>query len=97
MCTVICLLFVTIFCSVQHDVIGQNFIDIVEEDDASTITDNLESKTTPPATHLDGRTEFQHRQFYVRIKSSVSPGKMQLSRFTSHVVRVDFLYLLVYM
>ncbi|XP_064394272.1 circadian locomoter output cycles protein kaput-like [Halichondria panicea] len=70
----------------QHDVIGQNFVEIVEDDDASTITDNLQSKTTPPSTHLDGRTEFQHRQFYVRIKSAVTPGRMQLSRFTSHVM-----------
>lgn len=70
----------------QHDVIGQNLSDITEEEDLSTITKNLLPKTTPPATHLDGRTELQQKEFYVRIKSSVAPGQMQLSRFKSHIM-----------
>ena len=65
----------------QYEVIGQNLTDITNEDDLPIITKNLQSSTTPPSTHLDGRTELQHRQFFVRIKSSLTPGRMQLSRF----------------
>ena len=72
----------------QHDVIGQNLADITDEDDLLTITKNLQPSTTPPSTHLDGRTELQQRQFFVRIKSSLTPGRMQISRFKfkSHIV-----------
>ena len=57
----------------QWSVIGQNLADITDEDDLPTITKNLQSSTTPPSTHLDGQTELQHRQFFVRIKSSLTP------------------------
>ena len=70
----------------QHDVIGQNLTDITDDDDAAIINENLQPKTTPLPTHLNGRTEMQRRQFYVRIKSTVTPGRMQLSRFKSQIV-----------
>ena len=71
----------------QWNVIGQNLADITDEDDLPTITKNLQSSTTPPFTHLDGRTELQHRQFFVRIKSSLTPGQHHVNIFalsTSH-------------
>ena len=65
----------------QWNVIGQNLADITDEDDLPTITKNLQSSTTPPSTHLDCRTELQHRQFFVRIKSSLTPGQCHVSVF----------------
>ena len=65
----------------QWNMIGQNLANITDEDDLPTITKNLQSLTTPPSTHLDGRTELQHRQFFVRIKSSLTPGQRHVSIF----------------
>ena len=43
----------------------------------------------PPSSFLSlfsGTKANQFRQFYVRFKSTLSPGRSQLTRFTSHIV-----------
>ena len=70
----------------QHDVIGQNLADITHPESAVEITDNLKPAATPPTSMVDESIVSQFRQFYVRFRSTISPSRMQLSRFTSHTV-----------
>lgn len=56
----------------QQEVIGQSIYELTHEDDHDSISDNLKAKGIRPR---------QFRQFYIRFKSSISPGKKQLSRF----------------
>jgi len=61
----------------QQDVVGQNLFDITQTDDAKKIEDCLKPSGTKPN---------QFRQFYIRFKSTLSPGRIQLSRFTAHTM-----------
>ena len=70
----------------QQDVIGQNLEDITHPESAVEITDNLKPAATPPTSMVEESIVSQFRQFYVRFRSTVSPSRMQLSRFTSHTV-----------
>ena len=70
----------------QQDVIGQNLADITHPESAVEITDNLKPAATPPTSMVEESIVSQFRQFYVRFRSTVSPSRMQLSRFTSHTV-----------
>jgi hypothetical protein len=67
-------------------VIGQNLGDITHPESAVEITDNLKPAATPPTSMVEESIVSQFRQFYVRFRSTVSPSRMQLSRFTSHTV-----------
>ena len=70
----------------QQDVIGQNLADITHPESAVEITDNLKPAATPPTSMVEESIVSQFRQFYVRFRSTVSPSRMQLLRFTSHTV-----------
>ena len=74
------------FVTPQQDVIGQNLADITHPESAVEITDNLKPAATPPTSMVEESIVSQFRQFYVRFRSTVSPSRMQLSRFTSHTV-----------
>ena len=75
-----------VFLHPQQDVIGQNLADITHPESAVEITDNLKPAATPPTSMVEESIVSQFRQFYVRFRSTVSPSRMQLSRFTSHTV-----------
>ena len=83
-----------IFHNPQQDVIGQNLIDISHAESAVEIQDNLKPAATPPVSMVEESIVSQFKQFYVRFRSTVSPTRMQLSRFTSHTVNQSYtLYL----
>ena len=46
----------------------------------------LDPLTEWPLSSLTGKKSSQFRQFYIRFKSTMSPGRIQLSRFTAHTV-----------
>ena len=78
--------YIHLFVHPQQDVIGQNLADITHPESAVEITDNLKPAATPPTSMVEESIVSQFRQFYVRFRSTVSPNRMQLSRFTSHTV-----------
>ena len=78
--------YIHLFVHPQQDVIGQNLADITHPESAVEITDNLKPAATPPTSMVEESIVSQFRQFYVRFRSTVSPSRMQLSRFTSHTV-----------
>lgn len=70
----------------QHDVIGQNLVDITHPDDQEIISDNLSPKDTLPPGITNKSQDTQPRQFYIRFKCTMSPGRVQLSRFNSYTM-----------